>query len=321
MILTASSHIIKSPKSPLDLSKIEEINCPLCEHEDFQLQYRVGSWKIVKCKNCRFVYANPRLQKPELLKIYKSNYFDNSEVGYYHYTANKALRKRNFRKWIQDALPYLSLQQPMKALDVGCAAGYCMEVFRENNWIPYGIELDKSIAQKLRQKGFLIFDTPLIQLKTDEKFNFISLFDVIEHLTDLLQNAAILHSLLQDDGIVVLVTPNYESWQRKLFRRKWFQFKPIEHINYFSKKTLQEMVMKSGFEIICCKRSGQFCDIAFLENRIKKYRFQFLLPLFRIIIKALGLKKKYFYVDTASLYVVLKKKSGSSAVPMSTQPL
>ena len=309
MIQAKTSHIATSTKQFMDLSKTEQINCPLCEKDDFHLQCRVGSWKVVQCKHCQFVYVNPRLQKQELLKIYKSNYFDNQEFGYYHYTENKALRKKNFSKWVSDALAFLPSQKGIKAMDIGCATGYCLEVFNENGWKPYGIELDKGIAQELREKGFCVFDTPLIQLKTTEKFNFISIFDVIEHLTDLSENAGILHSLLTDDGIVVLVTPNYESWQRKLFRKKWFQFKPIEHINYFARNTLHKFAADNGFEVICCKKSGQFCDISFLENRLKKYGFQSLLPAFHLVINLFRLKRKYFYVDTASLYVVLKKKT------------
>ncbi len=254
------------------------------------------------------MYVNPRLQKEELLKIYASNYFDNTQVGYYHYTENKGLRKENFRKWVTDALPFFQQQPAMKALDVGCATGYCLEVFKENGWTPYGIELDKGIAGDLRANGYSIYDTPLVTLQTAEKFNVITLFDVIEHLTDLQENMAKLQSLLADDGIVVMVTPDFGSWQRRIFGKRWFQFKPIEHIQYFSLSTLKKLATANGFELIHHKRSGQFCDMAFLENRLRKYRFRQLLPLFRYTTALLRLRTKLFYTDTASLYVILKKK-------------
>ncbi len=292
----------------MNLSKTEKINCPLCANKSYHQKHKINIWRIVQCSNCKFIYVNPRLQKEELYKIYTSNYFDNKEVGYYHYTENRELRKKNFQKWISDALPYLKQHTPIKALDVGCAAGYCLEVFNEQQWKAYGIELDKDLALQLRRRDFRIFDTPLIQLNTADKFAFISIFDVLEHFTDLHENMATLHSLLEDDGVMVLVTPNYGSWQRKLFRKAWFQFKPAEHINYFSMQTIKKLAGDNGFEIICTKKSGQFCDTLFLENRLKKYNFRFLVPVFHTVIELFNLKGKNFYVDTASLYVVLKKK-------------
>src|SRR5829696_1189491 len=94
-------------KHSMDLSKIETISCPLCKNTGCYQKHDINSWKIVQCNNCSFTYVNPRLEKSELLKIYSSNYFNNKEVGYYHYTDNKQLRKENFQKWVVDALPYL----------------------------------------------------------------------------------------------------------------------------------------------------------------------------------------------------------------------
>jgi 2-polyprenyl-3-methyl-5-hydroxy-6-metoxy-1,4-benzoquinol methylase len=303
---TDTTHLVST--SSMDLSKIENISCPLCQNNGSNQKHRIGSWQIVQCAKCELIYVNPRLEKRELLKIYSSNYFDNREVGYYHYTENKPLRKENFQKWVHDALPFFSNTPSIKALDIGCAAGYCLEVFDELRWKPYGIELDKDLAAALRKNSFTIFDEPLNRLDISEKFHFISLFDVIEHLADLRENMQMLQSLLREDGIIVLVTPNYGSWQRKLFGTKWFQFKPIEHINYFDRKSLQKLAKENSFDIVTIKNSGQFCDIAFLENRLKKYRFQFLLPLFYFLVKIFGLRHKHFYVDTASLYVILRKK-------------
>lgn len=299
-------------KATINLSKTESITCPLCRSALNQLRHQVAGWKIVECRRCQFVYVNPRLEKTELLNLYASNYFNNKEVGYFNYTESKPLRKKNFRKWVHDALPHVNTHKNVKALDVGCAAGYCLEVFKELGWQPYGIELDKQLVKSLRENGFSIFDIPLLNISTAEKFDLIALFDVLEHLTDLQENMGRLHSLLTDEGVVVLVTPDYGNWQRKIFGKNWFQFKPIEHINYFSRKTLHKLATENGFEIIKTANSGQFCDVPFLENRLRRYRLHFVLPLFYLVVKLLGLKNKHFYTDTASVYAVLRKKETSA---------
>ena len=292
----------------MDPANKEFVNCPLCDNNDYKTQYRINSWSIVKCDHCDFVYINPRLQKKELLKIYKDNYFDNSSVGYFHYKENKALRQKNFKKWIDDAIKFVSAGKKVNALDIGCAAGYCLEVFTARGWNPFGIELNTEYAGQLQQNGYKVYDSPFLDIPFEEKYSVITLFDVVEHLTDLREHFTKLYSILEDNGVIVLITPDYNSLQRKLLGKKWFQFKPLEHINYFSLTTFKKLVDSTGFKIVGSKKAGQYSNTEFLKDRLKKYKFGWLIPIFDLTVKLLGLKNKDLYIDTASLFVVLKKK-------------
>lgn len=292
----------------MDLANKEPVNCPLCNRNDYRQKYRIDSWAIVKCHHCDFVYVNPRLQKKELLKIYKNNYFDNANVGYFHYKENKELRQKNFQKWIDDAASFMTPGENFNALDIGCAAGYCLEVFKDRHWNPFGIELNTEYASQLQQNGYKIYDSPFLDIRFEEKYSIITLFDVVEHLTDLQEHFIKLHSILDNNGVIILITPDYNSLQRKLLGKKWFQFKPIEHINYFSLATFKKLINSAGFKIVNSKKAGQYSNTDFLTDRLKKYKFGFLIPLFNFLVKLLALKNKNLYIDTASLYVVLKKK-------------
>lgn len=251
---------------------------------------------------------NPRLEKTEILNIYKDNYFDNKTVGYFHYKENKELRKKNFQKWINDSTNFLRFKENCTALDIGCAAGYCLEIFKSKGWKPYGVEVNNEYASQLRQNGYKVYNSPFLDIQFEEKYTVITLFDVVEHLTDLQEHFIKLHSILDESGIIVLITPDYNSLQRKLLGRKWFQFKPIEHINYFSLNTFKRLTESTGFKIISSKKAGQYSNINFLNDRLKKYKFSAFLPSFHFVAKLFGLKNRDLYIDTASLYVVLKKK-------------
>jgi 2-polyprenyl-3-methyl-5-hydroxy-6-metoxy-1,4-benzoquinol methylase len=286
----------------------ENINCPLCNTNNYRAEYRITQWTIAKCNNCSFVYVNPRLQKNEILKLYVHDYFDNTDVGYLHYKENAVLRKKNFEKWVSDAQPYIIEKEKYKALDIGCAAGYCLEVFESKKWDASGLELNEEYANQLAESNYKIYKSPLLQEVFAEKFDIITLFDVAEHLTDLKENFLKLNSILSDDGTVVIITPNYNSLQRRLLGKKWFQFKPTEHINYFTAATFKTLTNETGFEIVCTKKAGQYSDIGFLNNRLSKYKLGFTKPLFNLFIKLAGLQKRFFYIDTASLYFILKKR-------------
>lgn len=291
----------------MDLSKREAINCPLCHANHFREKYEIDSWKIVECEECHFIYVNPRLEKNELLRLYNENYFDNEQVGYLHYRESRELRKKNFSKWVEDAMPFIRKEKNLNALDIGCAAGYCLEVFSERGWKPFGVELNSDYAAGLLRDGYKVYNAPLLDISFEEKYHVITLFDVVEHLADLRKHFDKLNSIVAENGAIIIITPDYNSLQRKLFGKKWFQFKPIEHINYFSLDSITRLATEAGFKIMAHKKAGQFSNIAFLENRLQKYRFKAFIPVFRMVSALLGLRKRDLYVDTASLYLVLKK--------------
>jgi 2-polyprenyl-3-methyl-5-hydroxy-6-metoxy-1,4-benzoquinol methylase len=292
----------------MELHSKENINCPLCNENNYKVEYRIIEWVIAKCNNCGFVYVNPRLQKNEILKLYVNDYFDNTDIGYLHYKENAVFRKKNFEKWVADALPFITQKENYQALDIGCAAGYCLEIFETHSWNTYGLELNQEYASQLTNRNYKIYKYPLLQEAFAEKFDIITLFDVAEHLTDLKENFSKLHSILSDDGTVVIITPNYNSLQRKILGKRWFQFKPAEHINYFTAATFKTLINETGFEIVCTKKAGQYSDAGFLNNRLSKYKLGFTRPLLNLFLKLSGLQKKFFYVDTASLYFILKKR-------------
>ncbi len=295
----------------MDLTPKEQITCPICNHPSFQVVYKLEPWQVVKCEACAFAYINPRLTRSELHQLYTNNYFNNSQVGYMHYTENSELRKLNFSRWLRDAAPFYPTAL-RSALDIGCAAGYCLDLFREHGWQASGVELDRQYATELRQRGYQVYDQPFLDINFTTTFQLITLFDVVEHLTDLHSHFARFNQVLDKDGIIVFITPDYNSTQRRLLGKKWFQFKPAEHINYFTLRDLRTLANANGFDIVHHEKAGQYSDLEFLEDRLKKYRFGFARPLLRAFMKLTGKAGKPVYVDTASLYVIMKKRDGAA---------
>lgn len=291
----------------MDLTPKEKIACPICDHPHYKIAYRLDKWQVVKCDACGFAYINPRLTREELHQLYTDNYFNNTQVGYLHYTENSQLRKLNFERWLNDAKPFYP-PVVKTALDVGCAAGYCLDLFTENNWLPAGVELDHEYAADLRKRGYTVFNQPFLEINFTDNYQVITLFDVIEHLTDLHAHFSKFNQILTAGGIIVFITPDYNSTQRRLLGRRWFQFKPAEHINYFRLADLEKLAAAHGFDVVHHAKAGQYSDQEFLENRLSKYGFGFARPLLQFMMKLSGKSNKPVYVDTASLYVVMKKR-------------
>ena len=288
---------------------LKNYKCSFCNNDNTKPLLKKQGFTIVKCNSCGFVYVNPRIADEALFSIYEHNYFANKNYGYVGYEQEKRLRLRNFDRWLKDAETYLAKRDPVFSLDVGCAAGYCLDLMIERGWNATGIELDREMYNKLKAAGYQVSNSTIADFQSVHKFDMITLFDVVEHLPGIDSVLTKLNSLLSDDGIIVIVTPDHNSFQRKLFGKRWFQYKPIEHIQYFDSHTLKAFAGRNGLEIVSQRSSGQYADTQFLVNRLQYYGFKFFARVFNKLFRILRLSKSYFYTDTGSLFVILKHKS------------
>ena len=282
---------------------LKTYHCPLCGNEKSTQLYVVDEFSIVRCVDCSMVYVNPRLINEKVYTLYTDNYFHRALHGYENYELTAHLRIKTFKRWYKTIVPYC-LREKGHALDIGCAAGYFLDVLKKDGWLAEGIELDKKIYASLVQRGYDVYDQPLEKFIAPHRYELITLFDVVEHLPHVQSDFAKLHAMLADDGILALVTPNFDSLQRKIFGKRWFQFKPMEHIYYFSPQTLKKIADQNDFAVLEKKSTGQYADIDFIMDRLRKYGF---LPL-KTMLRSNIVSGLSWYADTGSMLVILQKK-------------
>jgi len=281
--------------------------CPICESTESAHLYTIKGFSIGRCAHCGLVFVNPRISNDQLFEIYANQYFRSEDNGYEDYELTAHLRIKTFEKWYAEIEPFL---KPGKgsALDIGCAAGYFLQVLSEKGWETEGIELETGMISLLRNKGYTIYNTPLEFFGEQKKYTLITLFDVVEHLPNLHTNIEKLAAILDKDGCIAIVTPDFGSRQRRMLGKRWFQFKPKEHIQYFTEKTLGRAIERHGLHIVHTSACGQYADTSFLYNRLIRYGFSLLARLFKAITNALNLSEKSWYADTGSMLVILRKK-------------
>jgi len=284
----------------------KEYPCGICGANKTRELYEIKDFKIVKCKECGFVYVNPRIATEDLAKLYSSDYFRNQQYGYLDYEATAHLRKKNFERWYRDIKPYLFVEKG-NALDIGCASAYFLDILRNKGWKVQGIELDPSMISLLKEKNIETYTKTFDTFESNEKYHLITLFDVLEHIPDIKDTFERLSSLLHPDGVIALITPNADSFQHKLMGKRWFQIKPLEHIYYFSPSTLKRAIEPNHLTLSRLLKAGQYADIGFLLNRLQQYKYNNLYKFFLFIVKLLGLKKACYYTDTGSLFAIIKR--------------
>ena len=133
---------------------------------------------------------------------------------------------------------------PLKVLDVGCAAGFFLRVMKEHGDQVRGVELSPEIAHlaiqhlgeaniHVGQMADLPEDKPGFETHS---FDLVTLWDVIEHVPDpqdLLRRA---HRMLKPTGVLVIETQNVDSRFAGLLGRRWQHYKHEEHLYHFNRQ-------------------------------------------------------------------------------------
>lgn len=137
-----------------------------------------------------------------------------------------------------------------KYLEVGVGNGEMLAVALEMGYDVSAVEICKSDCENI--SGILNVDivwNDFLKYNTDRKFDIIIMGDILEHVSEPVLAIKKAYELLDDDGILWLSTPNYESAfsrMRKFTDPMWNQ---PNHFTYFSYRGLEPLLLKSGFEI------------------------------------------------------------------------
>ena len=141
-----------------------------------------------------------------------------------------------------------------RIIDLGCGFGFFLSDFNEK-WEKVGIELSNYAVEKV-QKDIKIYQYDLNKILEKEKLKKLSKFDVvfsyhvIEHLNNPINFVKNSYSLLKDNGIFVLGTPNFDSGVSRKFKKKYRFFHDKTHISFFSENSLFRLLTICGYEII-----------------------------------------------------------------------
>ena len=69
---------------------------------------------------------------------------------------------------------------------------------------------------------------------------------VLEHVASPLSTLATLESLLAPDGLLYIVVPNVDSWEGRLFARRWHGLDPPRHVSFPTPSVMQALAKDAG---------------------------------------------------------------------------
>lgn len=232
--------------------------CPVCDSSDSRLLFRqefsvmkdsylLTGYDVVVCQYCGFCFSD-RIPSQESFDKY---YRDMSKYEYQENTGNETNQDLlRFRSISEFVMPFLS-NQKARILDVGCATGLLLSLFKEGGYLDVtGIDPSsecKAVAK--RMFDITVLNIPLPTLPNlGRQYDCIILSGVLEHIRDVKPVLALLRTILAEEGMIFIEVPNatyFAQWPDAPFQ----EFS-VEHINFFSEISLQNLMHGCGFSLI-----------------------------------------------------------------------
>ena len=223
------------------------MNCPICTTSEnwHSLKELHREKELRVCKTCGFVgFKIEDDEEKKMQDYYRFQYRPAPGHGNLITTTHK-------QHYIQAFLEeYLKDKKELVIGDVGCATGYLVAFFRRLGHKATGCEYTLTY----RRFAEHFYGVPITEeLKDDIKYDFISVYHVLEHMIEPDKKLKKYWSLLKDGGHMLVSTPKwYDTLEEASgpaitsFENLWHK----NHINVFSIKALKNLFKKTGLEIV-----------------------------------------------------------------------
>ena len=250
----------------------------LCSTQDYLVSGETFSIRWDESKGLAVTHPQPTVDK--LGSYYESyayishNESQQSVVGFLYRFARKymfRIKHNMFKKLL-----------PVDAtiLDYGCGTGGFLEYTSSQSYKSFGVETSANARDQAIKKNLTVAAS--WEKLSQEKFNLISMWHVLEHVSDLDQCIQEIQKRLNTNDILLIAVPNLHAFDALHFAEFWAAFDVPRHLWHFSQRGIKQLIEPNGFELIA--QHPLILDalyIAYVSEKHKGSRFALIKGIFR----------------------------------------
>jgi 2-polyprenyl-3-methyl-5-hydroxy-6-metoxy-1,4-benzoquinol methylase len=240
---------------------MEKLNtCLVCGHNELINELNCidfvatgESFSLERCKECTFLFTNPRPNTNQIGKYYQSDKY-----------VSHAGKKEGFGIMykIYDIVRNYSINQKLKLIkkynstgklmDLGCGLGYFLDgAVKDKTFDCIGVDVsDDTIKYVKNTFGYNVKNESELDHLIQNDYDVITQWHVLEHVHFLNERMKQLYNLLKKDGTLFIAVPNSNSWDAKKYKEYWDGYDVPRHLYHFNKNSIKLLMEKHGFEII-----------------------------------------------------------------------
>lgn len=190
------------------------------------------------------------------------------------YNKNYFLKRNTLPKHMAKQLLFiLTNNNVKKVLDVGSGTGRLVDYLNKHKIAAFGCDISD---EAIKISGHLKAAADKLPFR-DGTFDALLAISLIEHLTKKEAHGFIKEAcrVLKKNGVIFLVTPNWDSPIRIILGKRWFGYADPTHICFYNKKELIDLLKKydfSSFQTTFPLAPHLDCDwpIPFLRRNLPK---------------------------------------------------
>ena len=185
----------------------------------------------------------------------------------------------NFHSYEIHKMVYDLIKPESSVLDLGCATGYFAKELHRKKCKVTGVDIDSKAlheAKKYCDKVILgNLDLPNNKLIPKQKYDYILMLDIIEHLQHFNDLLVILRTRLNQNGKIIISTPNIAHLSIRLklllgnFNYTEYGILDNTHVHFFTLKSLTDILLRDKYKIESIKASADFGQLPHVGRLLK----------------------------------------------------
>ena len=291
--------------SPSD--KFEYIDCTICLSSNLKLFFSTKYGKLkqkeslnyealginsdtmlyaMKCKNCKFIFVNPRVKDKYGFLIYnksKENMYtlkpwliENNNIKNIIHTRK---RKLGYIKPLLRCIEKVDINNNLNLFDFGSGFGHTMKLAEEFGINSYGVDLDNERLKYSKSLGLKVVHPDLfLNEYPNFKADIIIIHSVLEHILDLNKFMLFIKKIAHNNTILFVDSTHPSIIRIEKFSGEFVKAHFVEHVNYFSSTSLARIFSNYNFYPAS---KNTFRTVSSLQDLLKnnfQYLFSSLVP-------------------------------------------
>lgn len=240
------------------MATVHYIQCPVCGSTEIQevltaKDHTVSGeeFAVMECKHCTLRFTQDVPNAASIGPYYKSEEYvshTNTSKGLIN-KLYQSVRKRTLkqkRKLIEKETGIAK----GNLLDLGAGTGAFVNEMKQAGWLVTGLEPDPDARRMAKELyNVALDDSAHIYMLSENSYDVITLWHVLEHVHDLQGYVTKMKSLLKEKGKLIIAVPNYTSKDAAAYDAYWAAYDVPRHLYHFSPKSMQMLMDKHGLTI------------------------------------------------------------------------
>jgi SAM-dependent methyltransferase len=200
--------------------------------------------RYYRCVSCGLIQLEPDVGEDFVRHVYDVQYFCGGGAGYADYSEESDLLREHGRRYANAVLRFTS---PGRVLDIGGAAGFIAQGFRDVGWAPTVCDPNQRMTSIASSMGMETRTGTLETFTVSERFDLVLMIQVIAHVYSLNKALDIAAQATAPGGYLLVETWNSASLTARVLREQWHEFSPPSVRRIFTPTSLDRALGRHAF--------------------------------------------------------------------------